>query len=318
MKKVLCAVFGVALCVAVVFMLPQGVIARPFVDQTFCMNAQCHVLSILQAQHQGDCTICHAEPEPQVVYADVCAQCHPISNASQCNLIRQHDEVPPEPPVTVNGLYCLDCHVNCQVALTCEVTITPASATLDAGAKQTFSASTACGGEARDGDYTWSVSGGTADTTTGDSIEYTAGNVPGNYTVTVTDRVNGSVTASAAVAIDTALCSIEVLQQQVARSRWVPLPAIITVVGSGTEFTQLGTRVKLESAEPAVSLISLGSLVIAPAQTIQQFVLVMPSILTGVGSDGESETITVSIINGGCDTASDTFEIQMLPFIFDK
>jgi hypothetical protein len=315
MKKFLCAVFGVALCVAVVCMFPQGVIARPFVDQTFCMNAQCHVLSTLQAQHQGDCTMCHAEPEPQVVYADVCAQCHPISNSSQCKLIRLHDDVPPEPPVTFNGLYCIDCHLNCQQALACEVAISPASATLDAGAKQTFTASTTCGGQARDGDYNWEVSGGTADTTTGESIEYTAGNVPGNYTVTVTDRVNGSETASAAVAIETELCSIDVVQDQVARSRWFPLPAIITVSGSNTDFQQFGTRVRFEG-ESANSLIGLGALVIPSAQTIQQFVLILPSVLTG--SDSESETITVTVTNGVCDIALDTFELNLLPNSLDK
>jgi hypothetical protein len=316
MKKVLCAVFCIAVCVAVIGMLPQSAESRPFVDQTFCMNAQCHVLSTLQAQHQGDCTICHAEPEPQVVYADVCAQCHPITNASRCNLIRLHDEVPPEPPVTVNGLYCIDCHLNCQQALACEVAISPASATLDAGAKQTFTASTTCGGQARAGDYTWEVSGGTADSTTGESIEYTAGNVPGNFTVTVTDRVNGSATASAAVAIATELCSIDVVQDQVARSRWVPLPAIITVSGSNTDFKQFGTRVEFEGDGSATSVIGLGALVIPSAQTIQQLVLILPSVLTG--SDSESETITVSVTNGGCDTALDTFDLQLLPFGLDK
>lgn len=230
MKKVLCAVFGVALCVAVVCMLPQRVIARPFVDQTFCMNAQCHVLSTLQAQHQGDCTICHAEPEPQIIYADVCAQCHPITDASRCNLIRLHDDVPPEPPVTFNGLYCIDCHLNCQET------------------------------------------------------------VPGP-------------------------CSINVLQDQVARSRWFPIPAIITVVGTETDFQQFGTRVQFEG-ESANSVIGLGALVIPSLQTIQQFVLILPSAFTG--SDSESETITVAVTNGGCNTALDTFELQLLPFSLDK
>ncbi len=238
MKKVLCAVFGVALCVAVVFMLPQGSMARPFVDQTFCMNAQCHVLSTLQAQHQGDCTICHSEPEPQVVYSDVCAQCHPVSDASQCNLIRLHDDVPPEPPVTFNGLYCIDCHLNCQ---------------------------------------------GTG-----------PGPDPGGP------------------------CSINVLQDQIARSRWFPLPASIMVVGNETDFKQFGTQVQFEPEQSAISIIRLGAITLPSVQTIQQFVLIMPSILTGVGADGESETVTVKVTNGGCDVALDTFELQMLPFSLDK
>lgn len=236
MKKVLSALFCIAVCVAVMCMLPQRAVSRPFVDQTFCMNAQCHVLSTLQAQHQGDCTICHAEPEPQVVYSDVCAQCHPIRNASRCNLIRLHDEVPPEPPVTVNGLYCIDCHANCQ------------------------------------------------------------GTVP---------EPGGP-------------CKINVLQDQVARSRWFPLPASIIIVGTDTDFQLLGTRVEFAPEQSSISVIRLGAITIPSAQTIQQFVLVMPSILTGVGADGESETVTVTVTNGGCDVALDTFELQMLPVGLDK
>ncbi len=234
MKKVLSAVFCIVVCVAVICMLPQRAVSRPFVDQTFCMNAQCHVLSTLQAQHQGECTICHSEPEPQIIYADVCAQCHPISDPSRCNLIRQHDEVPPEPPVTVNGLYCIDCHANCQ------------------------------------------------------------GTTPGGP------------------------CRINVLQDQLARSRWFPWPTSITIVGAETDFKQFGTKVEITPEQSAISVIKLGALTVPSAQTIQQFILVMPSILTGVGADGESETVTVTVTNGGCDIALDTFELQMLPIGLDK
>lgn len=236
MKKVLCAGFCIALCVAMVFVLPQRAASRPYVDQTFCMNAQCHVLSTLQAQHQGDCTTCHVDVPPAVVYANVCAQCHPIGRPSQCNLIRQHDEVPPDPPVTVNGLYCIDCHANCQ------------------------------------------------------------GTVP---------EPGGP-------------CKINVLQDQVARSRWFPLPASITIVGTETDFQLLGTKVQFEPEQSALSVIKVGAITIPSAQIIQQIILVMPSILTGVGAEGESETVTVKVSNGGCDIALDTFELQMLPIGVDK
>lgn len=233
MRKVLCILFCVASCLVAVLVLPQPAASRPFVDQTFCMNAQCHVLSTLQAQHQGDCSICHAEPEPQIVYADVCAQCHPFRNASRCNLIRLHDDVPPEPPVTVNGLYCIDCHANC---------------------KQ---------------------------------------NVPGP-------------------------CSINVLQERVGRSRWFPLSAVITIIGTETDFKPFGTQVQFIAEQSENSIIRLGAVIVPSFQTIQQFVLIMPSILTGVGSNGESETVTVRVTNGGCDIGLDTFELQMLPISVDK
>jgi hypothetical protein len=62
----------------------------------------------------------------------------------------------------------------------------------------------------------------------------------------------------------------------------------------------------------------MGKLVFKNIQTIQQPVLIMPSILTFVGFDGSSETVTVTLTNGGCNTASDTFTIEMLPIILDK
>ena len=46
---------------------------------------------------------------------------------------------------------------------------------------------------------------------------------------------------------------------------------------------------------------------------IYQVILVMPSLLTGIGFDGESETVTVTV-----DGVSDTFEIKMLPAPFDE
>jgi hypothetical protein len=153
-------------------------------------------------------------------------------------LIRQHDEVPPEPPVTFNGLYCLDCHVNCE---------------------------------------------GTG-----------PGPDPGGP------------------------CRINVLQQQVARSRWFPLPAIINVVGTETDFQQFGTQLQFTPEQAAGSVIRVGAITFPSVQTIQQVVLIMPSILTGVGLDGESETVTVKVTNGGCDIALDTFELQMLPIGLDK
>jgi hypothetical protein len=142
--------------------------------------------------------------------------------------------VPAEPPVTVNGLYCIDCHANCQ------------------------------------------------------------GTTPGGP------------------------CRINVLQDQVARSRWFPLPTSITIVGTETDFKQFGTRVELTPEQSAGSVIKLGAITVPSAQTIQQFILVMPSILTGVGADGESETVTVKVTNGGCDIALDTFELQMIPIGLDK
>ncbi len=117
-------------------------------------------------------------------------------------------------------------------------------------------------------------------------------------------------------------CSIDVTQAQLFRSRWIPLPAMLTIKGTNTNFQRGivgGSQVEYEFASSRqLSIINLVNLVSPSTQTIQQFVIILPSLWTGCCFDGATETVTVSVTNGGCDTATDTFELNMMPLILDE
>jgi hypothetical protein len=183
---------------------------------------------------------------------------------------------------------------------------------LNPGDKQTFTASTT-GGDNPPA-YTWEVQGGTAgtgNTTTGDSIEYTAGDTPGNYTITVTDTANGNVQATAEVTIEAeVVCTVTVLDEQVAKSHWVALPAFIRIQTTGFEVSQ-ATEVTFTSDNDGgglKSVIPIIKLVIPDSGTINQLALIPPALLTG-NFDAESETVTVAV--AGC-AQTDTFDFNIL------
>jgi hypothetical protein len=77
------------------------------------------------------------------------------------------------------------------------VSVTPSTVTLLPGQTQTFTASVAGGGSQA---VTWSATGGTF-TTSGNSLEYTAGSEAGTYSVTATSVASPTHSASAAVTI---------------------------------------------------------------------------------------------------------------------
>ena len=77
------------------------------------------------------------------------------------------------------------------------VSVTPSTVTLLPGQVQTFTASVAGGGSQS---VTWSATGGTF-TTSGNSLEYTAGSEAGTYSVTATSVTSPTISASAAVTI---------------------------------------------------------------------------------------------------------------------
>jgi len=142
---------------------------------------------------------------------------------------------------------------------------------------------------------------------------------------TTTTAINGTSTtttitsnSTTTVIIDTSTTtttttdiSIEVIPIEVRRSRWIPLFWLMHIKGENTNFDQT-TRVTYDEAESALSVIPLPRLVLPP-KDIWQIIIIMPSILTGIGFEGESETVTVTV-----DGASDTFEIKMLSKPFDE
>jgi plastocyanin len=208
------------------------------------------------------------------------------------------------------GADCLSCHSACQAQA--EVTIEPATATLNPGDTQTFTANTT-GGD-NDPVYTWEVQGGTVSTgntgNTTNTIEYTAGNTPGDYTITVTDTANGNIQATATVTIEAEVsCSIAVLRDQIPKSHWVALPTLIRILTTDFEISQ-ATEVTFTSDNEGnvESVIPLVKLVNPNMGIINQLVLIPPAIATG-NFDAETEEITVAV--EGC-AQTDTFDLKLL------
>jgi plastocyanin len=288
--------------------MAEGHGANGIVDETNCLASGCHVVGSFGANdgslhgEHNDCAACHdGTPAAGNVFASSCVVCHPVGNVGACPLVNQHEAA---------GADCLSCHSTCQAQA--EVAIEPATVTLNPGDTQTFTASTT-GGDNPPA-YTWEVEGGSAgtgNTTTGDSIEYTAGNTPGNYTITVTDTANGNIQATAAVTIEAeVLCTVTVKDEEVLKSHWVARPALIQIQTTGIEVSQ-ATGVAFVSNAPGgalKSIIPLVKLVNADAGIIYQLAIISPAIFTG-NFDAESETITVAV--EGC-TQTDTFDLKLL------
>jgi len=302
MKKPVALLF--CLCLALAVFCPGIVTANPTVDAT-CQA--CHDAGFgdgtLHGIHTGQaCTICHASASGGDTPAtSKCIVCHPVGNVGACPLVNQHETA---------GADCLSCHSACQAQA--EVAIDPATVTLNPGDKQTFTATTT-GGENTPA-YTWEVAGGTAgtgNTTTGDSIEYTAGDTPGDYTIKVTDTANGNIQATATVTIEAEVtCTVTVLDAKVVKSHWFAIPSLIMIETAGFEVSQRTKVTFTSDADGALnSVIPLVNLV-TPTGTIYQLVIIPPAIATG-NFDAESETITVAV--EGC-AQTDTFDLQLLKF----
>jgi hypothetical protein len=188
------------------------------------------------------------------------------------------------------------------ITCTAVVTISPESATVQVGATQQFSATTDCDGSVT-GSYTWAVTGGGSIDTDG---LYTAGSAAGTDTITVTDTANQSATDTATVTVTET--SISVTPSSVWRSRWVPLPALMFIEGTGTSFAFLSTT---PVYTPAAAVIALPAIVWGP-ESMWQLILVNPAWLAGI-ADETPQTVTVTV---GTDT--DTITVELLPFILDE
>jgi hypothetical protein len=304
MKKSTVLLF--CLCVSIAVFCPGIVTAAPNVDGTNCLT--CHDAGFgdgtLHGIHTGQaCNICHtsASGGDKPVVTSKCIVCHPVGSPGACPLVNAHE---------AKGADCLSCHADCQAGA--EVAIEPATVTLQPGETQTFTASTTGGDNPPV--YTWDVEGGTVSTgntgNTTNTIEYTAGNTPGNYTITVTDTANGNIKATAAVTIEAEVtCTVTVLDEQHAKSHWVALPALIRIQTTGFEVSQATQVTFTSEAEGALnSVIPIVKLVIPGTGTINQLALIPPAILTG-NFDAESETITVAV--EGC-AQTDTFDLKIL------
>ncbi len=96
----------------------------------------------------------------------------------------------------------------------------------------------------------------------------------GTNTLKVTDTTN-NVTDTVTITVVSG-CDIDVVQDQVVRSRWVPLPALdYHSCGDDSTLNSLVPGLTIESAESALSVIKTpGKLVFPGVQTIQQLVVI--------------------------------------------
>lgn len=122
-------------------------------------------------------------------------------------------------------------------------------------------------------------------------------------------------------------CSIDVLQESVLRSRWLPTVALITIEGTDTGWVQAAIRNNFEIEYiPTLSrdlFVLPGTLpfLVEDSQTIRQLIILLPSWFTACCFDGSVEIMTVEVCNTQeglecCD--SDEVAITMLPLFLDQ
>lgn len=100
--------------------------------------------------------------------------------------------------------------------------------------------------------------------------------------------------------------SIDILQDPMWKSRWMPLPYLMVIEGKGTHFETFETELSFEPPPVIFPCFHI----IWDNYYIWDFVLVMPGWLAGF----EDQTVTVTATTGD-ETVEDDFEVKLLPFI---
>lgn len=141
MRKIGTVVFCIALCFAVTFIFTQVGESWEMVDDSGCLT--CHIVdfSSQDADEQHNlhsslsCGQCHdGGGQAGNVYASVCIECHPFSDAGKCPLVNFHD---PDKSAT-----CLPCHSDCEIASTTTTTAAATTTTTAISSTTTSIAST--------------------------------------------------------------------------------------------------------------------------------------------------------------------------------
>ncbi len=188
----------------------------------------------------------------------------------------------------------------------------------------TCTAETVCDGEVIDGTYEWELND-EVNETTGDTIEVCPGDLDvGLNTLTAVDTTNdidGSKSLLLGGSDCTSDCEIDVVQETVLRSRWLPSVALITVNGSDTLW-QVGDFTLEYTPTASRDLFVLpGTFPILDedSQTIRQFIILLPAWFTGCCFDGSVETMIVTVCNDvtGC-CGIDEVGITMLPLFLKQ
>ena len=106
------------------------------------------------------------------------------------------------------------------------------------------------------------------------------------------------------------LCSVNVVKDSFIKSHWVARPALIRIQTADFDITQRTQVTFTSDAAGGIfqSVIPLVKLVGRDVGIINQFVIIMPAIVTG-NFDANTETITVSV--EGCDD-TDQFELTIM------
>ena len=120
-------------------------------------------------------------------------------------------------------------------------------------------------------------------------------------------------------------CSIDVVQETVLRSRWLPSVALITIEGTDTEWVSALVRDNFEitySAEQSRDLFQLPGtfpFLVEASQTIRQLIILLPSWFTACCIDGSTEVMTVEVCNTQTECCDeDEVVITMLPLGLDQ
>ncbi len=134
------------------------------------------------------------------------------------------------------------------------------------------------------------TTGPSSTTTTADSTTTTSG--PSSTTTTSTDGA-----------------SIEVISDNIWKSRWVALPQLLVIKGTDTSFQPFKTTIAYDPRDAIFKLVPI----ILGNDYIWNIVLIMPGWFAGTGDQEVTVTVTT-----GDETASDAFLIQELPFLLDQ
>jgi hypothetical protein len=188
----------------------------------------------------------------------------------------------------------------------------------------TCTAVTECDGEVIDGTYAWELNDEvTGDT--GDTIKVCPEDLDeGLNTLQALDTTNGAEGSKSLLlggSDCTSECEIDVVQETVLRSRWLPSVAVITVNGSDTLW-KVGDFTLEYTPTVSRSLFVLPGtfpLLDEDSQTIRQFIILLPAWFTGCCIDGSVETMIVTVCNdvtGCCDI--DEVGITMMPLFLKQ
>lgn len=188
----------------------------------------------------------------------------------------------------------------------------------------TCTAVTECDGGVIGGTYEWELNDEVIDAT-GDTVDVCPGDLDeGLNTLTAFDTTNdvdGSESLLLGGSDCTSDCEIDVVQETVLRSRWIPSVALITVNGSDT-FWQVGDYTLEYTPTESRNLFVLPGtfpLLDEDSQTIRQFIILLPSWFSGCCFDGSVETMIVTVCNdltGCCDI--DEVGITMMPLFLKQ